>query len=89
MNTDAERLPVIALAMGDPAGISPELTAKLAASDDARNAARLVIIGDKWVFDAGDVGNFGREEIDGIGPAMTFGFVAGRDAATKDMMAQA
>ncbi|MEO6566577.1 MAG: 4-hydroxythreonine-4-phosphate dehydrogenase PdxA [Casimicrobiaceae bacterium] len=39
--------------MGDPAGVSPELTAKLAALDDVRAAARLVVIGDKRVFDAG------------------------------------
>ena len=45
--------PVIALAMGDPAGISPELTAKLIALDEARAAAALVVIGDKRVFDAG------------------------------------
>ncbi len=45
--------PTIALAMGDPAGISPELTAKLVALDEARAAARIVVIGDKRVFDAG------------------------------------
>ena len=45
--------PTIALAMGDPAGISPELTAKLVALDDARQAARMVVIGDRRVYDAG------------------------------------
>jgi 4-hydroxythreonine-4-phosphate dehydrogenase len=45
--------PVIALAMGDPAGISPELTAKVVALAEARAAARLVVIGDARVFDAG------------------------------------
>jgi len=45
--------PVIALAMGDPAGVSPELTAKLVALDDVRSAARVVVIGDRRVFDAG------------------------------------
>jgi 4-hydroxythreonine-4-phosphate dehydrogenase len=44
---------VIALAMGDPAGISPELTAKLACLDEIRAAARLIVIGDRRVFDAG------------------------------------
>ncbi|NDP41944.1 MAG: 4-hydroxythreonine-4-phosphate dehydrogenase [Aromatoleum sp.] len=39
--------------MGDPAGISPELTAKLVALDEARAAARLIVVGDKRVFDAG------------------------------------
>ena len=33
------QLPTIALAMGDPAGVSPELTAKLLANDEVRAAA--------------------------------------------------
>jgi len=45
--------PVIALAMGDPAGISPELTAKAIALDEVRKAARIVVIGDRRVFDQG------------------------------------
>ncbi|MGY4288690.1 4-hydroxythreonine-4-phosphate dehydrogenase [Bradyrhizobium sp. LM2.7] len=45
--------PLIALAMGDPAGISPELTAKLVALDDIRARGRLVVIGDRRVFDQG------------------------------------
>jgi len=45
--------PIITLAMGDPAGISPELTAKLAATDELRSRARLVVIGDRRVFDQG------------------------------------
>jgi 4-hydroxythreonine-4-phosphate dehydrogenase len=45
--------PVIALAMGDPCGISPELTAKLVALDEVRKAARIVVIGDRRVFDEG------------------------------------
>jgi 4-hydroxythreonine-4-phosphate dehydrogenase len=45
--------PVIALAMGDPAGISPELTARVAALDEVRSKARLIVIGDRRVFDAG------------------------------------
>ena len=39
----ANCLPTIALAMGDPAGISPELTAKLLANDEVRAAARIVV----------------------------------------------
>ncbi len=54
MNADAQpNRPIIALAMGDPAGISPELTAKIVALDEAQAAARIVVIGDKRVFDAG------------------------------------
>src|SRR5258706_5910493 len=45
--------PTIALAMGDPAGISPELTAKVVALDDARRAARIVVVGDRRVYDEG------------------------------------
>jgi 4-hydroxythreonine-4-phosphate dehydrogenase len=45
--------PVIALAMGDPAGISPELTAKLLALDEVRAAADLVVFGDLRVLQEG------------------------------------
>ena len=45
--------PVIALAMGDPAGISPELTAKVLARDEASASAHLVVIGDRRVLDDG------------------------------------
>ncbi|MET4390707.1 4-hydroxythreonine-4-phosphate dehydrogenase [Bradyrhizobium sp. F1.4.3] len=45
--------PLIALAMGDPAGISPELTAKLVALDEVRARSRLVVIGDRRIFDEG------------------------------------
>src|SRR5215211_187640 len=48
-----ETRPTIALAMGDPTGISPELTAKLLTLDEVRQAARIVVIGDRRVFDAG------------------------------------
>ena len=53
MNAPNDTRPVIAMAMGDPAGISPELTAKLVALDEARAAAHLVVIGDARVFAAG------------------------------------
>jgi 4-hydroxythreonine-4-phosphate dehydrogenase len=53
MNVHSTLKPVIALAMGDPAGISPELTAKLAGLDEVRAQARLLVIGDRRVFDEG------------------------------------
>src|SRR2546423_15175231 len=53
MNVHSPGKPVIALAMGDPAGISPELTAKLACLDEIRSRARLLVIGDRRVFDEG------------------------------------
>src|SRR6202163_4819756 len=45
--------PRIAVAMGDPAGISPELAAKLLASPAIRDEAELVIFGDGRVLEAG------------------------------------
>jgi 4-hydroxythreonine-4-phosphate dehydrogenase len=45
--------PRIALAMGDPAGISPEIAAKLLASTAAREAAELFVFGDRRVLEAG------------------------------------
>jgi 4-hydroxythreonine-4-phosphate dehydrogenase len=45
--------PLIALAMGDPAGISPELTAKLVVQDDIRARCRIAVIGDRRIFDEG------------------------------------
>ena len=53
MDSASRARPVIALAMGDPCGISPELTAKVVALDEVRNAARVVVIGDRRVFDEG------------------------------------
>src|SRR5690348_15590041 len=46
--------PVVALAIGDPAGISPELTAKVIALPEVREAARLVVIGDRRVYAEGE-----------------------------------
>ena len=45
--------PIIALAMGDPAGISPELTARLLSLDEVTGKARIVVIGDRRVLDDG------------------------------------
>ena len=45
--------PTIALAMGDPAGVSPELTAKLLSLDEIRAAAKLVVFGDIRILEAG------------------------------------
>jgi 4-hydroxythreonine-4-phosphate dehydrogenase len=53
MDSASRARPVIALAMGDPCGISPELTAKVVALDEVRKAARVVVIGDRRIFDHG------------------------------------
>ncbi|AXF12936.1 4-hydroxythreonine-4-phosphate dehydrogenase (plasmid) [Paraburkholderia graminis] len=46
-------LPVIALTLGDPAGIGPELIAKLLARLDATTRANIVLIGDRWLWEDG------------------------------------
>jgi len=51
--TQASRRPIIALAMGDPCGISPELTARLMVDPDVRAAAALIVIGDRRVLAEG------------------------------------
>ena len=45
--------PRIAFAMGDPAGISPEIAAKLLASSAVREAAEILVFGDRRVLEAG------------------------------------
>ncbi|MBI3706519.1 MAG: 4-hydroxythreonine-4-phosphate dehydrogenase PdxA [Proteobacteria bacterium] len=46
--------PRIALVMGDPAGISPELTAKLLAMADVARDARILIVGERRVLADGE-----------------------------------
>ncbi len=45
--------PFVALAMGDPCGISPELTARLLADEQVAKAARLQVIGDARILAMG------------------------------------
>ncbi len=45
--------PTIGLVQGDACGIGPELMAKLLACDDVRQRARILILSDRRVFDAG------------------------------------
>lgn len=49
----SDTLPTVAVAMGDPSGISPELTARILAESDLRGAARFVVFGDKRLLDQG------------------------------------
>jgi hypothetical protein len=53
MTTNQSR-PVLALAMGDPCGISPELTAKIIMDADVRAAADVIVIGDRRVLAEGE-----------------------------------
>ncbi len=52
--TGVSKRPVIALAMGDPSGISPELTAKLMVDPEVRAAAELIVVGDRRVLAEGE-----------------------------------
>ena len=52
-STTVTRRPTIALAMGDPAGVSPELTAKLLCLEDVRAAADIVVFGDRRILEEG------------------------------------
>ncbi|MEG0937762.1 MAG: 4-hydroxythreonine-4-phosphate dehydrogenase PdxA [Comamonas sp.] len=46
-------LPVVALTLGDPAGIGAELIARLLAKPEATQQANLVLIGDAWLWEQG------------------------------------
>ena len=45
--------PVIALTLGDPAGIGPELIARLLGQTDAAQHANIVLVGDPWLWAEG------------------------------------
>jgi 4-hydroxythreonine-4-phosphate dehydrogenase len=46
--------PVVALTLGDPAGIGPELIARLLARPETTQQANVVLIGDRWLWDDGE-----------------------------------
>lgn len=46
----ASQLPVVALTLGDPAGIGPELIARLLGQTDATQHANIVLVGDPWLW---------------------------------------
>jgi 4-hydroxythreonine-4-phosphate dehydrogenase len=45
--------PVVAVTFGDACGIGPELIARLLARPDAKDVARMVVVGDPWVWEEG------------------------------------
>ena len=51
MNSSA--LPLVALTLGDPAGIGPELIARLLARTETLAQARVVLVGDPWLWEEG------------------------------------
>jgi 4-hydroxythreonine-4-phosphate dehydrogenase len=46
-------LPVVALTLGDPAGIGPELIARLLAKPNTTQSANVVLVGDPWLWQEG------------------------------------
>jgi 4-hydroxythreonine-4-phosphate dehydrogenase len=78
-------LPVVALTLGDPAGIGPELIARLLGQTDAAAHANLVLVGDPWLWAAG-------QQVAGVQvattPVRSFAEVRGRaDARTPAWLA--
>lgn len=47
------RKPVVVVTLGDPAGIGPELVAKLMSRPDVTGHATTVLVGDSWVWEEG------------------------------------
>lgn len=45
--------PVVALTLGDPAGIGPELIARLMADGELMAQANVVLVGDRWLWEDG------------------------------------
>ena len=48
-----KHLPVVAITLGDPAGIGAELIARLLAKPEATQLANLVLVGDRWLWEQG------------------------------------
>ena len=51
--TDKASKPVVAVTLGDPAGIGPELVARLLARADLLHLANVVLVGDPWLWEEG------------------------------------
>src|SRR4051812_15273924 len=68
LSSGGQERPCVAFAMGDPAGISPELAAKLLASTDLRAAAQIIVFGDQRILRGGaDVAGVSLD-LDVVGP---------------------
>jgi len=68
MAGETTSLPVIVLAIGDPAGVGPELAAKLVADPDVRAAMSMVVVGDRRVLARGAADSGVILDIDVRGP---------------------
>jgi 4-hydroxythreonine-4-phosphate dehydrogenase len=67
-------LPTLAISIGDPAGIGPEVTVKALRDDDVRRSAQWVIVGDAWLV---------AEAVEQTGP-LAYETVADLQAAPQD-----
>src|SRR5437867_11447924 len=84
MNVHSPGKLVIALAMGDPAGISPELTAKLTCLDEIRSRARLIVIVHRRVLDEGARAAGVKADLPNLTPAADLRAI-GADVAFMDI----
>jgi 4-hydroxythreonine-4-phosphate dehydrogenase len=53
MSDTSSQVPVVALTLGDPAGIGPELIARLLAQDNITSKANVALLGDPWLWQDG------------------------------------
>ena len=72
--------PVVALTLGDPAGIGPELIARLLARPDTLQQANLVLVGDRWLWDEGQ--RIAGTAVE-LTPVASFDAVRGRPDTTR------
>ena len=74
MNLSSDK-PVVALTLGDPAGIGPELIARLLARPETVQRANVVLVGDRWLWGEGQ--RVAGLRVDTT-PVTSFGAVRGR-----------
>jgi 4-hydroxythreonine-4-phosphate dehydrogenase len=83
MNHQINQRPVVAVTLGDPAGIGPELAARLLARPQTMQAASVVLVGDPWLWALGqqqagmsiatqEVGSFAEVRERGSAPLPAF-----------------
>ena len=72
--------PVVALTLGDPAGIGPELIARLLARPHTTAQANTVLVGDRWLWDEGQ--RIAGTAVE-LAPVASFDEVRGRPDTTR------
>jgi 4-hydroxythreonine-4-phosphate dehydrogenase len=78
--TDNNPLPRVALTLGDPAGIGPELVARLLARPETCSQAGIVLVGDPWLWAEGQRVAGLKVPTDEIG---SFAALAGRTPGSR------